>query len=201
MAQLTGTARRHARWGALTQAEQASGVAELREIAGHRADLLAEVAGLALGTAESKGPEYLAQGHAAAELCRLAGADESLIPQWIRREGAGPQPRGSRRSVGQAALRGPAAGRTDLLAEIAGLLEGFAEGALKEPIARKAVGLCREAGADLDGIPRGSRSAMNGRRPGCCRRFPVACMAGEHGSLDLSTAFAQVVSHLGEMTA
>jgi len=84
VAQLTGTARRHARWGALTQAEQASGVAELREIAGHRADLLAEVAGLALGTAESKGPEYLAQGHAAAELCRLAGADESLIPQWIQ---------------------------------------------------------------------------------------------------------------------
>ena len=34
VAQLTGAARRHARWGALTGAEQAGGVTELREIAG-----------------------------------------------------------------------------------------------------------------------------------------------------------------------
>jgi hypothetical protein len=58
-------------------------VAELREVAGDRSELLAEVAGLAIGTAEGKGPEYEGQAQAVAELCRLAGADESLIPQWI----------------------------------------------------------------------------------------------------------------------
>jgi hypothetical protein len=36
-----------------------------------------------LGTAEAKDPEYEAQAQAIAELCRLAGADESLIPQWM----------------------------------------------------------------------------------------------------------------------
>ena len=53
-----------------------------------------------------------------------------------------------------AALRELATGRTDLLAEVAGLLEGFAEGELTEPIARTAAELCREAGADPDAIPR-----------------------------------------------
>ena len=36
-------------------------MAELREIAGQRADLLAETAGLALGTADVKGLEYAAR--------------------------------------------------------------------------------------------------------------------------------------------
>jgi hypothetical protein len=44
----------------------AAGAAELREIAGGRADLLAETAGLALGTAEGKGPEYAARAQARA---------------------------------------------------------------------------------------------------------------------------------------
>jgi hypothetical protein len=52
-----------------------------------------------------------------------------------------------------AALRELAAGRADLLAEVAGLLEGAAEGDLDEPLARQAAGLCRKAGADLDAIP------------------------------------------------
>ena len=34
----------------------------MKEVAGDRGDLLAEVAGLMLGTAESKGPEYQARG-------------------------------------------------------------------------------------------------------------------------------------------
>jgi|SRR6516225_2831664 hypothetical protein len=42
----------------------------------------AEVAGLSAGTTESKGPEYMPVGQAVAELCRMADADESLIPQW-----------------------------------------------------------------------------------------------------------------------
>jgi len=78
-----GAAHRHARWGGLTEAEMAAGAAELREIAEQRADLLAEVAGLALGTSEGKGEEYRAQAQAVAELCYLAGADEPLIPGWI----------------------------------------------------------------------------------------------------------------------
>jgi hypothetical protein len=72
VARLDGIARRHARWGGLTEAEKAAGAAELREVADGRTDLLAEVAGLALGTAEGKGQEYEARGQAVAELCRLA---------------------------------------------------------------------------------------------------------------------------------
>jgi len=44
---------------------------------------VAEVAGLALGTSESKGEEYRVRAQAVAELCCLAGADEPLIPGWI----------------------------------------------------------------------------------------------------------------------
>ena len=83
VARLDGIARRCARWGDLSEAERPAGAAELREVADDRSDLLAEVAGIALGTSESKGPEYEAQAQALAELCRMAGADESLIPLWI----------------------------------------------------------------------------------------------------------------------
>jgi hypothetical protein len=55
-------------------------VAELQQIAPGRADLLAEAAGLMLGAAEGTGDEPRAD--AAAELCRAAGADLALIPQW-----------------------------------------------------------------------------------------------------------------------
>jgi hypothetical protein len=64
-------------------------VTELRELAGGRADLLAEVAGIFEGASEGELDELLTRQ--AAHLCRLAGADETLIPQWIaegrRREG------------------------------------------------------------------------------------------------------------------
>ena len=82
VARLDGIAKRCARWGDMTDAEKAAGVAELREVAGDRADLLAEVAGLALGTGEGKGQEYQAKARAVAGLCRQAGADETLIPGW-----------------------------------------------------------------------------------------------------------------------
>lgn len=82
-ARLDGVALRHARWGGLTEDEKAAGAAELGKVAGDRADLLAEVAGLSLGTAEGKGREYTARAQAIAELCRLAGADKDQIPQWI----------------------------------------------------------------------------------------------------------------------
>jgi hypothetical protein len=62
LARLDGIARRHARWAGLTEADKAAGVAELHEVAGDRCDLLAEVAELALGTAEGKSQEYQARG-------------------------------------------------------------------------------------------------------------------------------------------
>ena|SRR5258708_6470757 len=54
VAQITGTARHHARWRQLTGAEEAAAVAELRELASGRADLLAEVAGIWEGTSEGE---------------------------------------------------------------------------------------------------------------------------------------------------
>ena len=51
------------------------------------------------------------------------------------------------------ALRDLAGGRADLLAEVAGILEGTSEGELDEPLARQAAALCRKAGADLGAIP------------------------------------------------
>jgi hypothetical protein len=83
IARLDGIARRNARWGGLTEGQRTAGAAELREVAGDRSDLLAELAGIALGTAEGKGEEYRAQAQAIAELCRMAGADEPLILQRI----------------------------------------------------------------------------------------------------------------------
>ena len=56
-------------------------MAELRELAGGRADLLAEVAGLEEGYGEGQLNEPIRKQ--AAELCRKAGADEAAIPQWI----------------------------------------------------------------------------------------------------------------------
>ena len=82
VARLSGIAGRHARWGNLDEDQAAAAVAGPREVADGRGDLLAEVAGLALGSAERRGPEYEATGQAVAEQCLMAGADEALIPQW-----------------------------------------------------------------------------------------------------------------------
>ena len=50
-------------------------------------------------------------------------------------------------------LRELAAGRADLLAEVAGILEGASEGEPGEPLARQTAQLCRDAGADPEAIP------------------------------------------------
>jgi hypothetical protein len=96
VARLSGAAGRLSRWGALDDAQADAGAAELREIAGDRGDLLAEVAGLAVGTAETKGAEYVAQAKAIARLCRAAGGDLEAISEWIaegrRRAGASRRP-------------------------------------------------------------------------------------------------------------
>jgi hypothetical protein len=81
IAQLTGTARHHARWRELAQDEQDAAVTELRDLADGRTDLLAEVAGIFEGASDGELDEPLARQ--AAQLCRLAGADKTLIPRWI----------------------------------------------------------------------------------------------------------------------
>ena len=81
VARLTGIANRHSRWRELTEGETAAAVAEIQEAAAGRGDLLAEVAGILIGAREGELDEPKAK--AAAELCRLAGADEALIPAWI----------------------------------------------------------------------------------------------------------------------
>ncbi|MGH3194285.1 MAG: hypothetical protein ACRDOL_44895 [Streptosporangiaceae bacterium] len=67
------------------------------------------------------------------------------------------------------ALTDLAAGRADLLAEVAGVLEGASAGELDEPLARQAAALCRKAGADPEAIPawveEGRRRAANARHP------------------------------------
>ncbi len=95
VAQLTGEVRHHAKWRELSEAEEAAAVADLRELAEGRADLLAEVAGILEGASEGELGEPLARQ--AAGLCRKAGADPEAIAAWIeegrrRRANAGPPP-------------------------------------------------------------------------------------------------------------
>ena len=81
MAQLACEARFHAKWRPLRPEEEAAALAGLRGLAGGRADLLAEVAGIFEGTSEGELDEPLAR--CAAWLCRQAGADPAAIPAWI----------------------------------------------------------------------------------------------------------------------
>ena len=76
---------------------------------------------------------------------------------------------GAEHAAAVAGLRELAAGRADLLAEVAGILEGFHEGELREPLARQAAQLCRDAGADPAQIPAwidvGRQRAAQARQP------------------------------------
>ena len=93
LAEITGVARRLAR-GQLSRAEQQEAAAALSQVAQGRADLLAEAAGLAIGS--QGGGREEARHLRAAQLCIDAGADLSLIPQWAeagdRRAGAAASP-------------------------------------------------------------------------------------------------------------
>jgi hypothetical protein len=73
------------------------------------------------------------------------------------------------------ALRELAAGRVDLRAYVAGILEGTSEGQLNEPLARQAAQLCRAAGADPDAIPAWIEEG--------CRRRAAASMTPPSGGL------------------
>jgi hypothetical protein len=82
MAIIAGTASRHVRWRPLTLAEEAAAVAELVQVAGGRADLLAQMAGLAAGF--HAGTLEEPRQRQAAELLTKAGADPGLIPAWVK---------------------------------------------------------------------------------------------------------------------
>jgi hypothetical protein len=83
VARLTGGARHRAKWRALTGDEEDAAVAEFQALAGGRADLLAEVAGIFEGTSEGELDEPLAR--CAAGLCRKAGADPVTLEYSIAR--------------------------------------------------------------------------------------------------------------------
>jgi hypothetical protein len=108
VARLVAAARRDAPGRRPTGAETAVAARELREIAGERADLLAEVAGLLLGYYRRTAEEPKAQ--AAAHYCVAAGADPGLIPRWIevgrRRADAARQPARAGPETGQATETG-----------------------------------------------------------------------------------------------
>ena len=76
---------------------------------------------------------------------------------------------GNEEAPAVAELRKLADGRADLLAEVAGIFEGTSEGELDEPLARRASGLCRQAGADPGAIP---GWIAEGRRRGEAARQP-----------------------------
>jgi len=81
VARLTGIAECHAKWRDLAEDEEAAAVAELRELVGGRAHLLAEVADIFEGAYEGELSEPIKRQ--AAMLCRKACADEAAIPGWI----------------------------------------------------------------------------------------------------------------------
>ena len=97
VAELTGAARRYARWRELTPDEHDAAVAALRELAAGRADLLVQGAGILEGASEGRLDEP--RSRQAAQLCRDAGADPDLIPQWIE-EGRRRRANASRPSFG-----------------------------------------------------------------------------------------------------
>ena len=97
VARIAGTASRHASSGApLSQEEEAEAVAELRELAAGRSDLLAQWAGIQLGYTRTSDVD-VDRCRLIADLCIKAGADLSLIDEWItvgriRREQAATRP-------------------------------------------------------------------------------------------------------------
>jgi hypothetical protein len=95
VAQLTGEARHRARWRELNTDEEAGAVQALSELAGGRADLLAQVAGIFEGTSEGEPDERLARS--AARLCRKAGPTRRRSRGGSRRVGGAGRRRGGRR--------------------------------------------------------------------------------------------------------
>jgi hypothetical protein len=84
LARLHGTVHYHVRLNPAQDAPRDVALAAVAELVGERADraaLLAETAGVMLGTA--RWPEDADQAERSAELLKAAGADQDLIPQWV----------------------------------------------------------------------------------------------------------------------
>jgi hypothetical protein len=82
LAKISGTASRLACVREWSPEVEAEAVSELRQLAVGRADLLAEEAGLRLGTGEGRMDQEWCRRRAS--LCIAAGADKSQIEPWIK---------------------------------------------------------------------------------------------------------------------
>ena len=127
IAQLQGTAKRHAKWRELTEPEHVAAVEDLRELAAGRADLLAEVAGVIEGFSEGELDEPLARQ--AAQLCSDAGADPETLEAWIevgreRRRSAGRPPFSGAAPTARQQRDLPGRVALDLLVPVPGLKGG-----------------------------------------------------------------------------
>jgi hypothetical protein len=109
VAKISGEAEHHAKRRELTADEEAAAVAALRELAGGRADLRAEVCGVMEGASEGELREPLARQ--AAELCRKAGAGPEAIPKVDRRGAQAERCRADAAVLWRPARRGSAAPR------------------------------------------------------------------------------------------
>jgi hypothetical protein len=79
--EIAEAAARHAHGWRLSAQEETAAIAEIRQTAAGRADLLAERAGTALGYADA-GCDA-ARCRQIAKLCIAAGADQALIERWV----------------------------------------------------------------------------------------------------------------------
>ena len=80
-ARISGVCSRHCARGEVD--DLGAAVAELRELAGHRPDLLAEHAGVCMGMAEIGQDILRPQLRAEAELAIAAGAVPSDVQKWV----------------------------------------------------------------------------------------------------------------------
>jgi hypothetical protein len=89
-------------------------------------------------------------------LDKMSVADRILVAQLhgeSQRHARRGELAGDERAAAVAAVRELAGGRSDLLAHVAGILEGFAAGEPDEVTPHRAAALCRDAGADPELIP------------------------------------------------
>jgi hypothetical protein len=109
IARLTGTARRLGGWRELTGDELAAAVAEVRELAAGRADLLAEVAGIEEGGSEGELSEP--RGRQRRGCAGWLVPMRRRSPAELRRAGAGGSRRGCRRCPAGCMAREPGGGQ------------------------------------------------------------------------------------------
>lgn len=83
VARIAGVSSRRAGQTLNGRCSDAEAAAELAGVAGGRADLLAQHAGIVLGATDGELPMTAAMGREQARLCILAGADPDELPPWI----------------------------------------------------------------------------------------------------------------------